>query len=169
MVRLRLRVVLTLAALILTTACAAEPPREAPGATESATDSSVEVNAILDRYFQAVEGKDLVAFRALLADPGVFTAVTPTGRLQSPDDLQKFFQDLENAYAELRLTRSNVAIGTEGSAAWAAFDWMLDGRFADGSPAAFTGWETQIYRKTADGWRIAHLHYSVPFVVPAAR
>jgi ketosteroid isomerase-like protein len=61
-----------------------------------------------------------------------------------------------------------VSIRIEGSAAWVAFDWELDGAFADGSPAKFTGWETQVHRKTADGWRIAHVHYSVPFVVPTA-
>lgn len=94
--------------------------------------------------------------------------VTPNGRLGSAADLEGFFKGLQDAYAELHLQRSNVAIQTEGSAAWVAYDWKLDGRFANGSPAEVSGWETQIYRKTADGWRIAHIHYSVPFVVPPA-
>jgi ketosteroid isomerase-like protein len=166
---IRLRVPLVLAALSLIIGCASDAPQEAAESVEVATDTSAGINAILDEYFQAVEGKDLAAFRALLADPETFTAVTPTGRLQSPEDLQKFFQDLQNAYAELHLTRSGVDIGTAGAAAWAAFDWTLDGKFADGSPAVFSGWETQVYRRTTDGWRIAHLHYSVPFVVPATQ
>jgi ketosteroid isomerase-like protein len=164
--------VLALGLLTCTAACAADPLL-APDATATsevaAAEVSAQIEAMLDRYFKAVETKDLMAFQALLADPATFTAVTPTGRLQSPEDLNKFFLDLQSAYRELHLTRSNVATGTEGSAAWAAFDWELKGVFANGSRAAFTGWETQIYRRTADGWRIAHVHYSVPLVVPTAQ
>jgi ketosteroid isomerase-like protein len=30
----------------------------------------------------------------------------------------------------------------------------------DGSPIATHGRETQVYRRTADGWRLVHVHYS---------
>jgi len=48
-----------------------------------------------------------------------------------------------------------------GDSAWAEFYWDFAAKFKkDGSPLTTHGRETQVYRKTADGWRLVHVHYS---------
>ena len=48
-----------------------------------------------------------------------------------------------------------------GDAAVAEFYWDFVAKFRkDGSPISTHGRETQVYRKTSDGWRLVHVHYS---------
>jgi ketosteroid isomerase-like protein len=154
--------VLVIGVMAFASACGAD----SPGAPPAADDE--QINAVLDAYFEAVEQIDLEGFLELLAEPDEVSVITPAGRLHSRADLEGFFQGMRDGYAELHLERSNVTIRDEGSTAWSAYDFQLTGMFADGSPAEFSGWETQVYRRTAAGWRITHVHYSVPLVLPAA-
>jgi hypothetical protein len=48
-----------------------------------------------------------------------------------------------------------------------AYDYAVSGMLADGTPVEFGGWETQVQRRMENGWRIAHVHYSVRADVPA--
>ncbi len=156
-----------LACAVIGSACATDvPPASEATTAESVEAAEQEINDLLDTYIHAVEGLDFDLFLTLWANPDDASLISPASRLSSRPELEGFFQDLRNAYTELRLEPSNVSVGIEGSAAWAAYDWELTGTFADGSPAKFSGWETQVYRRTDAGWRIVHLHYSVPFVVP---
>jgi hypothetical protein len=42
------------------------------------------------------------------------------------------------------------------------YDFVFTAKRADGQPFTSKGWESHGYQRTANGWRIAHLHYSVP-------
>ena len=164
--------VLAFLALTLASACAADVPTGSQTAAESGTvdaGANEAIEATLDTYFQAVNRMDLELFLTIWADPGDVSVVSPVGRLQSLEDLEGFFQGMRDTYSEIELRRSNVSIRTQGTTAWVAFDFEVDGVAADGSPVVFSGWETQVQRNTGDGWRIAHVHYSVPAAAPAAQ
>lgn len=90
--------------------------------------------------------------------------VNPLARLQTSEQLEGFWQAfITNSFSERELRLSNVSIHTAVSeAAWAVFDWEFDATTSDGQPFSTTGWETQLYRLTDQGWRIEHIHYSVP-------
>jgi len=45
--------------------------------------------------------------------------------------------------------------------AWLVFDFVFTATLADGKALQVKGWESHGYQRTADGWRIAHLHYSM--------
>ena len=49
-----------------------------------------------------------------------------------------------------------------GDAAWLVYDFVYTAKLANGQPFTSKGWESHGYQRTANGWRIAHLHYSVP-------
>jgi len=98
---------------------------------------------------------------AALNSPDVI-AVTPLGRFQGWDGIQKdlYVNFLQKMLIERDLKPSNVHIEVNGDSAWAVFDWTFTGKLANGQPMNSKGWESHVYRKTADGWRIEHLHYS---------
>ena len=74
-------------------------------------------------------------------------------------------QRLRQACVRVRsATRDSACAGhliqVNGNAAWAIFEWSFTGKLANGQPFTSKGWESHVYEKTRDGWRIAHLHYS---------
>jgi ketosteroid isomerase-like protein len=129
--------------------------------------TTAEVRAVLDRYVQAVNGADAQMLRDLWAEPERISYVNPMQRLRTWGELQGFWQGfLKNSFTRRELTLSNVAIHSVGDAGWAVFDWEFNATQADGKPSQTRGWETQVYRRTDRGWRIAHAHYSVPAAPP---
>lgn len=149
-------------------ACAAPPP-EVPAESEATAvtrpneaEDRAAIEAILATYDQVVTGMDEDLFLTLWDDTAELSVVSPVGRVRSPEELAGFFQGLRDAYQELNIEFSNVSIRVDGDAARSTFDWAADAVLADGSPLQFSGWETQVYRRRPDGWRITHLHYSVP-------
>jgi len=131
------------------------------GANDATT--ATEVRAILDQYVKAVNGADDQMLRDLWAEPERISYVNPMQRLRTWGELQGFWQGfLKNSFTRRELTLTNVAIQSAGDAGWAVFDWEFNATQADGKPSQTRGWETQVYRRTDRGWRIAHAHYSVP-------
>jgi ketosteroid isomerase-like protein len=135
------------------------------GANDATT--AAEVRAILDQYVKAVNGADDQMLRDLWAEPERISYVNPMQRLRTWGELQGFWQGfLKNSFTRRELTLSNVAIQSAGDAGWAVFDWEFNATQTDGKPSQTRGWETQVYRRTGRGWRIAHAHYSVPATPP---
>ena len=69
---------------------------------------------------------------------------------------------LQKGFTERNLQPSNLTIRVAGNAAWAVYDWVFTAKRANGEPVTSKGWESHGYQKTDQGWRIVHLHYSVP-------
>jgi len=131
------------------------------GANDATT--AAEVRAILDQYVKAVNAADDQMLRDLWAEPERISYVNPMQRLRTWGELQGFWQGfLKNSFTRRELTLTNVAIQSAGDAGWAVFDWEFNATQTDGKPSQTRGWETQVYRRTDRGWRIAHAHYSVP-------
>ena len=64
-------------------------------------------------------------------------------------------------FSERHLEPRQVSVHLHGAAAWAEFYWDFNAKFRkDGSSMTTHGRETQIYWKTAQGWRLVHVHYS---------
>jgi ketosteroid isomerase-like protein len=84
-------------------------------------------------------------------------------------ELDAFFNQMRASYAKLDFERRNTAIRVDGEAARAAYDFVLNGVAPNGARIQFAGWETQVYRRTTDGWRITHVHYSVAPPAPPAK
>ena len=162
-------VVLICGVLTLATACAGDIPAQSGPSDDSAVvdaDAIREIDAVLDTYVQAVNRMDLDLLLTIWADPDDVSVVSPIGRVQSLADLEVFFQGFRDTYTELEVQPSNVSIRTHGAAASVVYDYEVNGVATDGSPVNFKGWETQVQRHTQDGWRIAHVHYSVAPDVP---
>ena len=140
---------------------------QVPAATGTDTAASVKaIESLLDAYRQAVIGMDLDRFVTLWDDRERLSLVSPVGRISSMAELQAFFNQMRASYAKLDFERTNTAIRVDGDAARAAYDFVLDGVAPNGARIHFAGWETQVYRRTTEGWRITHVHYSVAPAAP---
>ena len=129
--------------------------------------TAAEIRAVLDRYVKAVNDADDTLLRELWADAEHVSYVNPMQRLRSWGELQGFWQGfLKNSFTQRELKPSNVAIQAVGDVGWAVFDWEFRATQTDGKASQSRGWETQVYRRTDRGWRIAHAHYSVPATPP---
>jgi ketosteroid isomerase-like protein len=123
-----------------------------------------DIRQVLDKYLQSVKTADVkFGSEIWLQGPDVLV-VTPFGRFQGWDGVREnlYVNFLQKAFTERDLAPSNVAIHVAGDAAWTVFDWTFTGRLANGQPITSKGWESHGYHRTKQGWRIVHLHYSVP-------
>jgi ketosteroid isomerase-like protein len=121
-----------------------------------------QIQQLLDTYFQSVKAADVTLASTIWLQSPDIVVVTPLGRFQGWDAVQKdlYVNFLQKAFLERDLKPGNVHIQVNGNSAWAVFDWSFTAKLANGQPFASKGWESHVYQKTDSGWRIAHLHYS---------
>lgn len=132
----------------------------APDAAQDRRD----VEQVMEKYLQSVKTADVnLASEVWLQSPDV-SVVTPFGRFQGWDSVRQdlYINFLQKSFSERNLQQSHVTIHAVGDAAWAAFDWTFSGKLANGQSMTSKGWESHGYQRTKQGWRIVHLHYSVP-------
>jgi ketosteroid isomerase-like protein len=154
-------------ALIVGLLACAVACRPAPAAIETDTAKSVaEIESLLNAYRQAVVAMDLDRFATLWDDRERISLVSPIGRISSMAELEGFFTQMRSSYAKLDFERRNTDVRVDGDSARAAYDYSIDGVGLNGARIQFAGWETQVYRRTAEGWRITHVHYSVAPTAP---
>lgn len=131
------------------------------------------IQQLLDTYFRSVNTADVnLASQIWLQSPDL-VVITPMGRFQGWDSIRDdvYGKFLKNSFLERDLRPSNVVIHTNGNSGWAAYNWDFTAKLASGQPMTSKGWESQVYQKTDQGWRIVHLHYSgvpAPFTPPSA-
>jgi ketosteroid isomerase-like protein len=126
------------------------------------------VRQVFDSYIKSVNAADVnLASNVWLQSPDI-VVITPFGRFQGWERVRDdvYVKFLQQTFSERDLRPSNVSMHVTGDSAWLAFDWAFTAKFANGQPMASTGWESHLYQKTDRGWRIAHLHYSVPPPLP---
>jgi ketosteroid isomerase-like protein len=139
-----------------------------PGRAADERQDAADVRKVFDRYIQSVKTADLALASDIWSHGAEIVAVTPFGRFKGWDSVQKeiYVNFLQKAFSERSLQPDNVAIGVAGDAAWLTFDWTFTAKMADGQPITSKGWESHVYRRTPQGWRIVQLHYSVPPPAP---
>ena len=122
------------------------------------------VREVFDRYIKSVNAADLPLASEVWLQSADVVAVTPFGRFQGWDQVRDevYIKFLQQSLTERDLQPSNVSIHTMGDSAWLAFDWAFKGTMATGQPIESKGWESHVYQRTDRGWKIVHLHYSVP-------
>ena len=121
-----------------------------------------DVEQVFNKYLQSLDAADVaLASKVWLQSPDVLV-VTPLGRFKGWDGVQEIYAKTLEEYPERNVQASNVSIVVAGDTAWLVYDFMFTAKLADGKPFIAKGWESHGYLRTANGWRIALLHYSVP-------
>lgn len=128
--------------------------------TSVSTDISDEANAAVaavDAFSTALKTQDFEAIRSAL-DPAVI--VLEAGGAEHNRDEYMGHHAIADAMfmakAEVALSRRSAR--ADGDTAWVASE--TETRVDSNGPKIFLGTETMILRKTADGWKIVHIHWS---------
>ncbi len=150
---MKLTVTVTLVAFFLTTSLLFSQERSGDGKA---------IETLLDSYERAVRDADTTLMLSLWSNDESVSYVSPSSRIQSAEGLKGFLGFFRTNFTARELKRKNVAIHLSGDFAWATFDWDFTATKTDGTLFTASGWETQLYHKDVQGWRIIHVHYSVP-------
>jgi uncharacterized protein (TIGR02246 family) len=121
------------------------------------------IRALEARFAAAVNAKDVDAIMNVYA-PGVFVYdVVPPRQYVGADAYRKDWQALMSGFkGPLKFDLADLAIETAGPVAWSHSVQRIVGADPTGQPSDMTVRVTDVYRKTADGWRIVQEHVSVP-------
>jgi len=140
----------------------------AVGAATEADDKQA-VQQVYAQYLQSVNNADLTLAGQIWSHAADLVVVTPFGRFQGWDSVRSdiYINFLQKGFSERKLEGTNVAVRVSGNNAWLVYDWTFTGKMADGQPISSRGWESHIYQRTRQGWRIVSLHYSVNQPPPA--
>jgi ketosteroid isomerase-like protein len=144
-----------LMAPILVWCGAVVPALWAQAAEETATDGPL---AVVRAYHDALAGGDSSRVLALLLPDAV---IFESGAVEaSRDEYRAAHLPTDMAYA--RATQRQILsehVGTAGDAAWVLTEARAIGMFRS-RPVDSRGVETMVLRRTTEGWRIAHIHWS---------
>ncbi|MGQ0835010.1 MAG: c-type cytochrome [Gammaproteobacteria bacterium] len=133
---------------------AAPPP---PPAGPRLPPSTVEPVAVVDRFFRALAAGDTKSASAVL-DPGVLIFESG-GAERSRQEYASRHLAADAAFLKAAKHRLMSRTGDAvGDLAWVATESRLTAQGA--KPADVVSTETMVLRKTAEGWRIVHIHWS---------
>lgn len=152
---LRPLLAVSLLAMAPLVAAAQSPPAPVIAAMSSETQEAAKT---VDAFHAALAKGDGVAAAALLADDAL---IYESGYVErSKAEYASHHASADAAYAAAvpsKLTnRSGVA---DGGLAWIASESRTTGKYKD-KPVDRVTTETMMLRKTAEGWRIVHIHWS---------
>ena len=129
----------------------------APATVRASQDDSAAVAATVLRYHAALEAGDSLAALALLTDDAI---VLESGGVESRAEYRSHHLASDIAFARaVKGVRSSVRVVVRGDAAWASSTSTTQGRYRDRAVNSL-GAELMVLTRTADGWRIAAIHWS---------
>ena len=137
-----------LALLLLACACAGQ---------------EAEIRNIIRTYEKSVSAADTALAAQIWSTTADVSFIHPQGEEHGWEQIKSNVYEklMRDVFSERELTASDIQIHVYGDAAWAQFHWVFHAKLrSDGSAVKTAGRETQIYCKTAGGWRIVHVHYS---------
>jgi ketosteroid isomerase-like protein len=127
-----------------------------PGPALSATDSA-EVLAAVNRFHDLLEAGDSLGVLAMLEPDAV---VLESGGFEDRAEYRSHHLQSDIQFARaVRSERSLRSLTVHGAVAWASSTSVAQGEFR-GRPVNTAGAELMVLHRTADGWRIAAIHWS---------
>ena len=118
---------------------------------------SIEVAKVVRAYQQALgAGDSATALRLLTAD----AVILESGGMESREEYRSHHlpSDIEFARA-VKSTDGPLSVKVRGDVAWVASTSTAEGQFR-GRPVNSLGAELMVLTRTAEGWRIAAIHWS---------
>lgn len=132
------------------------------GAYESAS-SSEEIKSMIAKYAKSVDAADTNLASQVWWDSPESSFIHPLGHEHGFEQIKEnvYQRLMGESFSERKLSLHDVTVQMLGDAAVAEFYWDFAAKLRkDGSPVTTHGRETQVYRRTPDGWRLVHVHYS---------
>jgi ketosteroid isomerase-like protein len=151
---------LILAALLAVSAPAAmaQDGVALPASAQSTNDAAVSAIAVVDAFHAALKSGDADAVLALLSEDVM--VLEEGGAERSREEYAGHHLPADMAFASATTAEvTRRAAWVEGDVAWVLSEGRTTGTFNDRPVNSLTA-ETIILHKSADGWRIRHIHWS---------
>lgn len=138
------------------------PVRGDSSAFESES-STEEIKRLIAKYAKSIDAADTNLAMQVWWDSPEASFIHPLGHEHGFEQIKQnvYKKLMGETFSERKLTPRDITVQVLGDAAVAEFYWDFAAKFRkDGSPITTHGRETQVYRRTPDGWRLVHVHYS---------
>lgn len=125
--------------------------------------TSQEIKSLIAKYAKSVDEADTNLASQIWWDSPEASFTHPLGHEHGFEQIKQnvYARLMGGMFSERKLSPHDIAVQVLGDAAVAEFYWDFNAKLRkDGSPVTTHGRETQVYRKTPDGWRLVHVHYS---------
>lgn len=132
-----------------------------PATAESNEDQAALID-IIEAIEKGWEEADGSTFRRYYLDFDGARYFESGGQNTGLEDLVEHHVEPEgDAFSSFDLSLTNIETHLEGDFAWALADVELKAvRKSDGTPLHVKGYETFLFRRTPDGWKVVHTHSS---------
>jgi ketosteroid isomerase-like protein len=132
-------------------------PVATPAAERSTTADSTEVASLVTRFHSALATGDSLAALALLAPDA---QILESGSVETVDDYRAHHLSADIAFAKaVPSTRTPPRVTVRGDLAFSASTSVTTGTYRE-RVVDTAGAELLVARRTAQGWRIAAIHWS---------
>jgi ketosteroid isomerase-like protein len=150
-----------LAALLVASVCSVSQDKQ-PARTDDTNPEEKEIKQMISMYAKAADEADPNLASHVWCGSSEDSLINPIGRWHGEEQIMGFYRhEMGDTYSARNLKISDISVRVYTDAAWAEFNWDFAAKLRkDGSPVSFHGMETQIYRKTHNGWCLVHVHYS---------
>jgi Xaa-Pro aminopeptidase len=144
----------------------ASKEKTSPGADANLPGSSAAsegIKTLIAKYARSIDGADTNLASQIWWNSPEASFIHPLGHERGFEQIKQnvYTRLMGETFSERKLSVHDVSVHVLGDAAFAEFYWDFTAKFRkDGSPLTTHGRETQVYWKTPDGWRLAHVHYS---------
>ena len=142
-------------------------PGHSPVSGDSqASDSSgtsEEIKSLISKYAKSIDAADTNLASQVWWDSSEASFIHPLGHEHGFEQIKEnvYTRLMGGMFSERKLSPHDIAVQVLADAAVAEFYCDFTAKLRkDGSPITTHGRETQVYRKTPDGWRLVHVHYS---------
>lgn len=139
-------------------AALAHEAHHAPALVQDIEAAATEAVAVVDAFSAAIQGVRIAQAAALL-DPAVLVLESGGSERNRDQYLAEHAQAdaayMKDARQELRYRQARIV----GDVAWVGTESSIS-RDKDGKPTSSLSTETMVLRKTAQGWKIVHIHWS---------
>lgn len=135
-------------------------PANAQSKTDDVTDS---ITDIIHKYERSVSDADSNLAAKVWSQSTDVSFIHPFGHEHGWEEIKRNIYErlMGQVFSERQMTANEISVHSYQDAAWAEFNWVFIAKLrSNGSPVKTEGRETQVYFKTADGWRLVHVHYS---------
>jgi hypothetical protein len=119
-----------------------------------------EIRSMIGRYAKSIDGADTTLASQVWLDSPDASFIHALGLEHHFDQIKEnvYRRLMGDTFSERKLTPCDISVHAYEDTAWAEFYWDFAAKFRkDGSPITTHGGETQIYRRTANGWRLVHV------------
>ena len=126
-------------------------------------DAQASIVALIHKYERSISDADSSLAAEVWLQTTDVSFIHPLGHEHGWEEIKRniYARLMGQVFSERHLTASDISVHPYQDAAWAEFNWVFVAKLqSNGSVVKTEGRETQVYCKTANGWRLVHVHYS---------